>query len=63
LAHHIGYPKTDEELHAIAGKLFGGTWTFDVGKIGRWKENYSENNLELFTRLYGPYLAEWGYFP
>lgn len=61
LAQHIGCPRTPEEIQAIAEKLFGGTLTFHLGKIGRWKEGYSADNREMFMRLYGDYLSNWGY--
>ena len=61
LANHIGYPRTPEEIQSIADQLFGGTWTFHAGQIGKWKESYSEQNLQLFNHLYGRYPIDWGY--
>ena len=61
LANHIGYPHTSEELQEIADQLFGNTWTFDKGQVGRWRESYTQENLEFFNSLYGSYPAQWGY--
>ena len=61
IATHIGYPKSQEEIQVIADALFGGTWTFHVGKIGRWKESYNKENKELFLQLFGSYITNWGY--
>lgn len=61
LANHIGFPRTAEEIEQIASQLYGGTWTFDVGKIGRWESGYEPANEQLFMQLYGRYIAAWGY--
>lgn len=62
LASHLGFPKNLEEIRAIADELSGGTsWTFDQGRIGRWKEEYTNENLALFSELYGSYVLDWGY--
>jgi len=61
LSEHIGHPCTDEELHEIASKLFGNTWTFRKGQIGGWKSAYNAENTKLFKILYGPYIKNFGY--
>lgn len=62
LSCHIGFPKSLEEIREIANELSKARpWTFDKGKIGRWKTEYSEENLSLFLERYGSFISEFGY--
>ena len=61
LAQHIGYPRSDEDLRAIASQLFGGTWTFREGQIGGWRSAFNAENRHLFHLRFGQYVDCFGY--
>ncbi|PCI95853.1 hypothetical protein COB11_00940 [Candidatus Aerophobetes bacterium] len=61
LAHHIGYNISYQRAVNISKKLFGGTTTFAVGKIRRWKEVYDEELMDEFKNAFGEHFKELGY--
>ncbi len=45
----------------IQKKIFGGTRTFNVGDIGRWKEKFTKDNKALFKQVIGNLLVKLDY--
>lgn len=60
IAHHIGVILPDDRAHEIAKALFG-RFTFREGKIGAWKEHFSDAHKTTFKQLTGSLLIELGY--
>jgi hypothetical protein len=58
---------SQEELENIAFSLWGDAETvgeqntFNVGRIGRWKECYQEHHIAAFKHYWNQYLIDWGY--
>ena len=61
IANHLGIKSTESQLLEVAGQIFGGTSTFRKGKIGSWREAFSENHKKTFLRIAGHQLLELGY--
>ena len=61
LAVFLGYPLSEKEIDLVAKQLYGGTWTFRKGKIGLWKDYFSEKSKRLFKQLMGRAVIDWGY--
>ena len=53
--------KRELSAEEICGKVFGGTRTFHVGGIGRWKEKFTPENKFLFKEAIGDLLIKMGY--
>lgn len=45
----------------VCDNLFGGTYTFNKGVIGRWQETYTEEHKKIFKEKAGHLLIELGY--
>ena len=55
----IGKPQLSADK--ICQDVFGGTRTFHVGGMGRWKEKFSPENIELFKQAIGSILVQMNY--
>ncbi|MCB1106658.1 MAG: hypothetical protein KDK76_01010 [Chlamydiia bacterium] len=59
---------TQEKVEEIGEKMFGNSYpsdfnrTFRKGKIGGWKDAFSEKNLQIFNARYGHFQQALGYF-
>ncbi len=51
----------DEKVHDIAKNSFGVSGTFRKGKIGAWKNIYSQSDIELYKSEIGDLLIDLGY--
>lgn len=61
LALILGQAITTNEITEIALQLFGNTITFRKGKIGSWKQYFSDEHKSLFKEKMGEYLIKLGY--
>lgn len=61
IAKHIGLDATTKDLFYVAGRLFGGTTTFRRGKIGSWRKKFTKYHKQIFKKIAGDLLIEWGY--
>jgi hypothetical protein len=61
IADFIGYPFDEEVYNKISADLFGKSRTFRSGKIGGWKEAFTEEHKELFKERYSQILDGLGY--
>lgn len=66
LAKHLGIELNDSQLDFITANLFGNSsgptsGTFRKGKIGTWKNYFTEEHIELFRQNWGDFQAELGY--
>lgn len=48
-------------IQAVCESLFGGTYTFNKGMIGRWREEYSDAHKRMFKQEIGDLLIRLGY--
>lgn len=48
-------------IDTICDNLFGGTYTFNSGLIGRWRERFTEAHKALFKKEAGRFLIDLGY--
>jgi len=51
----------DKTINSICDDLFGGTYTFNKGMIGRWRDEFTEEHKQLFKEEAGPLLVDLGY--
>jgi len=51
----------DPVMENICDNLFGGTYTFNSGMIGRWRERFTDEHKALFKEAAGNILIESGY--
>ena len=61
IAKHLEIALTDERANDISKQLFGGTDTFRKGKIGTWKEHFTEEHKAAFKKVAGQLLIDLGY--
>ena len=61
IAHYLGLDLTDEKIEFVQNNLFGDTWTFNKGLIGRWKDNYTLEHKKEFKGAYGEILNQLPY--
>lgn len=61
LANYLGYSLSEDEIAEISDNLYGGTWSFREGKIGKWKKYYNKENKQLFKSLMGQSVIDLGY--
>jgi hypothetical protein len=59
LAAFLGIEHFDPK--AIDEGAYGESWTFRVGQIGRWKQEFSDYHKALFKEMWGDLLIELGY--
>ena len=51
----------DPVIDAICDTLFGGTYTFNRGMIGRWRERFTDEHKDIFKEHAGQVLIQLGY--
>ena len=51
----------NQDIGAVAEKIFGGSSTFRKGRIGGWRESFDERHHELFAAARKELLLRWGY--
>jgi len=51
----------EKKIQTVANSLFGGTMTFRKGKIGQWKDEFTEEQKALCKRVAGQLLVDLGY--
>jgi len=63
IANHIGQKIDENEAMLIVSKLYGGTATFNEGKIGSWKKYFLPRHKVAFKNIPGAneILVELGY--
>lgn len=61
IASHLKIKLADDEIRAIMKKLFGGTWSFREGKIGAWKQHFTEDHKKYFKAHVNQLLIDLGY--
>lgn len=61
IADYLEIEISEEKIKSIAQNLFGGTETFKKGKIGLWKESFTEEQKEKAKELFGETLIKLGY--
>jgi hypothetical protein len=57
----LGNYSTPDSVEFIQDNLFGGTRTFRSGKIGAWKDVFTDEHHKLFRKVAGDILKRWGY--
>lgn len=61
IAKHTGIDLNSEKTAYIAENIFGGMHTFREGKIGSWREHFTEEHKKQFKEVAGDLLIELGY--
>jgi hypothetical protein len=61
VARHLGTHLSSPIITLIANELFGNTATFRQGKIGSWKQYFTQEHKELFKKYAGQLLIDLGY--
>ncbi|MBC2714659.1 MAG: sulfotransferase domain-containing protein [Desulfobacteraceae bacterium] len=61
LCKSLGAGCSADTIDSICDSLFGGTYTFNRGVIGRWKESFTDNHKALFKSQAGQLLIDAGY--
>lgn len=61
IARHLNVPITDTKIKEIAQSLFGGTGTFREGKIGSWKQYFTDDHKRYFKEHANQLLIDLGY--
>jgi len=61
ISHHVGFDLSSEEIKIIEDNLFGNSPTFREGKIGAWKEYFTEEYKSKFKKNAGQLLINLGY--
>lgn len=61
IAKFLNNELSQERLDEIIQNLFGGTATFREGKIGSWKQHFTEEHKRQFKAVAGQLLIDLGY--
>lgn len=61
IAHFLEIPLTDADVKKVVENLFGGTSTFREGKIGAWKDHFTQTHVAQFKEASGNLLIRLGY--
>jgi hypothetical protein len=61
IAQHINQPITEYEAIFYGECIFGGTFSFNKGKIGSWKDYFTPDQRKLFKEHAGQLLIDLGY--
>ena len=61
IAHHLEIEPTDALISNVISNLFGKSRTFRKGQIGSWKEQFTQEQKELFKEVAGDLLIYLGY--
>jgi sulfotransferase 6B1 len=63
IADFLEVRSDDHLIVSICDELFGGTYTFNKGQIGRWRNMLSDETKSLFKSEAGGLLIQMGYEP
>lgn len=58
---HINIDESDRIIRELGQRVYGMSNTFNKGQIGRWKEIFTEEHIQLSKELLGEILIELGY--
>lgn len=61
MALHAGLNLSKEKLAQVASELFGSSSTFREGKIGSWRNYFTEEHKKKFKEIAGDLLIDLGY--
>ncbi len=67
IAKYLDIPLTREKLDYVCKNIYGNennsfhSGTYRKGKIGQWKQQFSQEHKMIFKNLYGKYLIQLGY--
>ena len=61
IADYLGQSCSEDTIDTISDSLFGGTYTFNQGRVGRWRERFSREHVALFNQIAGNGLAAMEY--
>ncbi len=61
LRDYLEIEKAPKSLEHICDTLFGGTYTFNSGTIGRWRTQFSDKHKAIFKQETGRLLIDAGY--
>lgn len=61
IANYLGLNLSAEKIDDVTNNLFGGTFTFREGKIGSWKNHFSQQHKKEFKKIAGQLLIDLGY--
>jgi hypothetical protein len=61
LATHLGYSIEEEDIFYIADNIFGDSYSFRKGQIGRWHEFFKPKHVEEFKKTMGKLLIKLDY--
>ncbi len=61
IAAHLGIWYVPSQLKQNARQIFGGTKTFNKGRIGNWRLYFTEEHKRAFKEIAGETLIELGY--
>lgn len=61
IAAHVGVTLSVEQVTRITNHLFGSGMTFYKGKIGAWKNEFTQEHKNAFKRVAGDLLIKLGY--
>lgn len=68
IAKFIGINVNQNRIVEIASQLWGTSknaspfnYSFRTGKLGRWREFFTQRNIEEFKAYWNDYLVNWGY--
>lgn len=61
LATHLGYSIEQEDISYIAENIFGDSYSFRTGQIGRWPEFFKPKHIQQFKKTMGNMLIKLGY--
>lgn len=60
-AQHLGITPSSAVIALIATELFGKSTTFREGKIGAWKQHFTQEHKDFFKKHAGQILIDLGY--
>lgn len=61
IGNHLGLALNSKKIQYVADHLFGGTTTFRDGSIGKWKQTFTSEQIELFKQRYNYLLLRLNY--
>lgn len=61
IARHLDKDFSEIKVQSVANALFGNSYTFQKGQIGRWREYFDDDLKNLFKQYGGKLLIELGY--
>ncbi len=61
LAEFVNVRLTPAQINYLCANIYGNTYSFREGKIGAWKNSFTEEHKALFKRVMGESLVQLGY--